>query len=84
MAGWLKKIFFLKILFLFRITVSSSNQRITDTLIGGLNLIRNRSSAGNNSSLARHYGVSVNKKIHQNINRLTHYVEEPNLGRGEL
>lgn len=27
--------------------------------------------------------VPVNKKIHQNSRRLTHYVEEPNLGRGK-
>lgn len=73
---------------LFRLTVSSSNQRITDTLIGGFNLLNNnRNSTGSSnsgSSLSRQYGVPVNKKIHQNINRLTHYVEEPNLGRGMI
>lgn len=34
------------------------------------------------SSFQPYSTVSVNKKIHQNTKRLTHFVEEPNLGRG--
>ena len=51
-------------------------------VITGENRIRGQSQ--NNHSHQPIYALTRNEKIHQNIPRLTHYIEEPNVGSGYI